>query len=98
MIYLLERMYFTGNDGSQNFLVFVPMPSSLILDSNKKVTNWISTRTSSEKIKPIDTNFEPTISNLIVCSYHVTYAIQSESTLCSCLNVQEPFARNRRNI
>ena len=33
-----------------------------------------------------------------VCFYHVTYAFQSESTLCSCLNVKEPLARNRRDI
>ena len=37
------RMYFTGDDGYQNFLVFAPMLSSLILDSNKKVTKWTST-------------------------------------------------------
>ena len=30
-----------------------------------------------------------------VCSYHVTYAFQSESTLYNCLNV---IARNRRKI
>ena len=36
---LLGRMYFTGNDGYQNFLVFAPMLSSLILNSNRKVTN-----------------------------------------------------------
>ena len=57
-------MYFTGNDGYQNFLDFAPMLSSLILNSNKKVTNWISTRTLSEQIKLFDTNLEPTISNL----------------------------------
>ena len=33
-----------------------------------------------------------------VCSYHVTYAFQSESTLYSCLNVKELLARNRRKI
>ena len=33
-----------------------------------------------------------------VCSYHVTYAFQSESTLYSCLNVKELLAQNRRNI
>ena len=33
-----------------------------------------------------------------VCSYHITYAFQSESTLCSCLNVKELLARNRRDI
>ena len=48
-------MYFTVNDGYQNFLVFAPMLSSLILDSNKKGTNWISNRVSSEKIKLFDT-------------------------------------------
>ena len=34
----------------------------------------------------------------IVCYYHVTYAIHSESTLYSCLNVKEFFARNRRDM
>ena len=28
------------------------------------------------------------------CFYHVTHAFQSESTLYSCLNVKELFARN----
>ena len=32
------------------------------------------------------------------CSYHVTYAFQSESTLYSCLNVKELLARNRCEI
>ena len=35
---------------------------------------------------------------LAVCSYHVTCAFQSESTLYSCLNFKELFARNRRGI
>ena len=34
----------------------------------------------------------------IKCSYHVTHAFQSESTLCSCLNVKELLAQNRRQI
>ena len=33
-----------------------------------------------------------------VCSCHVTYAFQSESTLYSCLNVKELLAQNRREI
>ena len=33
-----------------------------------------------------------------VCSYHVMYAFQSESTLSSCLNVKELLARKRRQI
>ena len=36
--------------------------------------------------------------SLPVCSYHVTYTFQSESTLHSCLNVKELLARSRREI
>ena len=35
---------------------------------------------------------------LIVCSYHVTYPFDSESTLYICLNVKELLAWNRREI
>ena len=35
---------------------------------------------------------------LTVCSYHITYAFQSEATLYSCLNVKELLARSRRDI
>ena len=35
---------------------------------------------------------------MTACSYHVTYAFQSESTLYNCLNVKELLARNRREI
>ena len=56
--FLLGRMCFTGNNRYQDFLVFTPMLSSLILDSNRKVTNWILTATSSEKIKPFNTGLE----------------------------------------
>ena len=35
---------------------------------------------------------------MTVCYYHVTYAIQSESTLYSCLNVKEILAQSRRKI
>ena len=34
--FLLGRMYFTGNDGYQNFLVFAQMLSSILLESNEK--------------------------------------------------------------
>ena len=61
---MLGRMYFTGNDGYQNFLGFASMLILSILDSHKKVTNWILTGISSEKIKPCDTNLKPTMSNL----------------------------------
>ena len=59
---MLGSTYFTGDDGCQNF--FAPVFSSLISDSNKKVTNWILTRIQCEKIKPFDTNLQPTMSNL----------------------------------
>ena len=36
--------------------------------------------------------------HLIVCSYHVTYAFQSESTLYSCRNVKELLPWKRRDI
>ena len=35
---------------------------------------------------------------LTVCSCHVTYAFQSESTLYTCLNVKELLAQSRREI
>ena len=38
------------------------------------------------------------LENSTVCSYHVTYAFQSESTLYCCLNVKEILARNRGEI
>ena len=44
-------------------------------------------------------NYRPvSLLSVTVCSYHVTYAFQSESTLYSCLNVKERLARNRREI
>ena len=36
--------------------------------------------------------------HLTVCSCHVTYTFQSESTLYICLNVKKLLARNRREI
>ena len=35
---------------------------------------------------------------LTVCSYYITYAFQSESTLYSCLNIKELLARSMREI
>ena len=51
--FLSSKTHFTGDDDYQNFSVFVRMSNSLILDNSKKVTNWISTRVSPEKIKPL---------------------------------------------
>ena len=36
--------------------------------------------------------------NVVVCSGHVKYAFQSESTIYSCLNVRKLLARSRREI
>ena len=36
--------------------------------------------------------------HLTVCSYHVTYSFESESTLYSCLNVKNLFTLSRRKI
>ena len=36
--------------------------------------------------------------HLIVCSHHVTYAFQSESTFYTCLNVKKLLVRNRCKI
>ena len=75
-------MYFTGDDGYQNFLVFAPMHSSLIFDSNKKVTNLISTEISSEKNKLFGTNIEPTMSNLangrVTLKYNNSVLVQKQ--------------------
>ena len=58
--FLWGKMYFTGINGYQNFLVFAPMLSPIIPDNHKKVT-----RISSRKIKIFDTNLEPVMSNLV---------------------------------
>ena len=57
-------MYLTVDNGYQKFLFFTPMVSSLILNSNKKVTKWIPFRIPSKKIKPFDAIIQPTMSNL----------------------------------
>ena len=36
--------------------------------------------------------------NMSARYYHVTHAFQSESTLCSCMNVKELLARNKYDI
>ena len=62
---MLGRMYFTSGDCYQNFLAFATMLTLLILDSNRNVSNWISTGISSEKMIPCKTDLEPTMSNLV---------------------------------
>ena len=57
-------LYFKGYDDYKNFLVFAPILSSLIFDSNKKVTDWISTGLLPVKIKLFDISLELIMSNL----------------------------------
>ena len=57
-------MYFTCDDSYLNFIVFVSMLNSLVLDVNKKITNWFTTRVSPKKIKPYDANLAPTMTNI----------------------------------
>ena len=33
-----------------------------------------------------------------LCFYHATYACYSDSSICSCLNIKEVLAQNRRDI
>ena len=61
---MLGRMYFRGDDRSQNVLVFVLVLNSLTLDNSKKVTGWIWTGVSTKNLKSFDTNLAPTMSNL----------------------------------
>ena len=61
---MLGRVYFTGNDCYQICLVVGLILSSLILDSNKNVTDWILMGISSENIKLFDTNLEPIVYNI----------------------------------
>ena len=62
----LVRMYFTNDHGYQNFLVFSPTLSSLTLEHNKKVSNWVSTGVPPEKIKSFDTSLAPTVTDLLM--------------------------------
>ena len=70
---MLGRIYFAGDDVYQNFLVFAPVLSFLILDSNRKATNWISNWISSEKMKPFDTGLEWAMSHLANGRVNLTF-------------------------
>ena len=84
--FLLGRMYFTGNDVYQSFLVFTPMLSSLTLDSNKNFITWISTRILPEKNNSFDTNLEPTMFNLangrVILKLNKSALVQKNFSYC----------------
>ena len=58
--YLRGRNYFVGNDGTQNYLVFQPMPKYFKMISNaKRISSWKSKRLFNEIIKPLDSTYAP---------------------------------------
>ena len=61
------------------------MLSSLILDSNKKATNWILTWILSAKIKPFDTNLESSMPNLangiVILKFNNSILVQKSFSL-----------------
>ena len=62
------------------------MLSSLTVENNKKVTNWISNGISSEKVKLFDTKLEQTMSNLanvkIILKFNNSVSVQKILLLC----------------
>ena len=81
---LLGRLYFTGSDGHQDFLVFAVIFNSLILGSNKKIINRILTGISYENVKPFVTNLELTMFNLandrVILNFNNSVLVQKSSS------------------
>ena len=85
-----------------------------LVQNRREIWSWCScnrTRTHNHLVRQWHSTIQPNWPNdwpvlwvlictvhLTVCSDHVTYAFQSESTLYSCLNVKELVAQNRRKI
>ena len=75
-----------------------------LLDQTRKSCNtkfrsqWRDRKNSYHE-KKILTIFRKLVTPILtVCSYHLTYALQSESTLYICLNVKELLPWNKRDI
>ena len=66
--------------------------------NSNKVTQKFLALVEVEGSKEAEALFLKIKDVLTVCSYHVTYAFQSESALYSCLNVKELLARSRHEI
>ena len=71
---------------------------SITKNSDDYDETYMKIRFNSNDDLPLNKTQE--IHNMIVavCSCHVTYAFQSESTLYSCLNFKELLVRSRREI
>ena len=65
---------------------------------NKKFLIFQKKKLSSCNMKKFFLYFWKLNFFMTVCSYHVKYKFQSDSTLYSCLNVKDLLARNRRDI
>ena len=68
---------------------------------SRDIISWIQFQEESSLLDPFKIYrflFDLPAKMLAVCFNHVTYAFQSESTLCICLNVKELLARNRRHV
>ena len=65
-----------------------------------KTNNYLKDSNDKDKKSKRHKNacHKKTLNLKTVCSCHVTYAFQSESTLYSCLNVKELLAQSRREI
>ena len=68
------------------------------MDSNNYVYQLLDLK--SPKTVPLLRQYKifKVLPGMIICSYHVTYVFQSESTLCSCLTVKELLAQKRCDI
>ena len=85
----------------------LPFLNMKIYKENEKVVTSVHKKDTFSGVSINFTSFIPfeykfdlssTRFHCSVCSWRVTYAFQSESTLYSCLNVKELNAQNRRDI
>ena len=65
-------------------------------DINLFLINYAWCKLSNTWLLLFENNFSSI--TMTVCSYHVTYAFQTESTLYICLDVKELLARNRPDV
>ena len=82
------------------------IPYDMLSDYSKKIADEYGIKV--DNVKKLMPNLGDKTNHLLhyrnlqlylsVCSCHVTYVFQSESTLYSCLNVKELLSRSRREI
>ena len=97
----LAKITEKGITASKEFWNFIkPFLTNKGFSKNNDITlkNKKEIITNEKKLANLFNNYYINIVEMTVCSCHVTYALQSESTLYSCLNVKELLARIRREI